>query len=105
MSPYAQILDILGSKFGVTKNSKGFKMLPSYIRIIQGDGISYETLGEVLSSVKRSGWSAENVVFGSGGALLQKLDRDTQKCAYKCSYAVIDGHPVRIGGVLAHICL
>ena len=30
-------------------------------------------------------WAAENVAFGSGGALLQKLNRDTQKCAFKCS--------------------
>ena len=37
------------------------------------------------------GWSAENLVFGSGGALLQKLDRDTQKCAYKCSYVEVNG--------------
>ena len=30
-------------------------------------------------------WAAENLAFGSGGALLQKLNRDTQKCAFKCS--------------------
>lgn len=30
------------------------------------------------------------------GALLQKLHRDTQKCAYKCSYAVIDGKGVNV---------
>ena len=34
------------------------------------------------------------MVFGSGGALLQKVDRDTQKCAFKCSFAVVDGKPV-----------
>ena len=39
-------------------------------------------------------WSADNVAFGSGGALLQKLHRDTQKCAYKCSYAIINGKGV-----------
>ena len=25
------------------------------------------------------------------GALLQKLNRDTQKCAFKCSMVVVDG--------------
>lgn len=30
------------------------------------------------------------------GALLQKLHRDTQKCAYKCSYAVVDGKGVNV---------
>jgi len=35
----------------------------------------------------------ENVAFGSGGALLQKLNRDTQKCAFKCSEVtqLVDG--------------
>jgi nicotinamide phosphoribosyltransferase len=31
------------------------------------------------------GWSADNIAFGMGGALLQQLDRDTQKFAMKCS--------------------
>ena len=69
-------------------------MLPSYIRVIQGDGISYESLGAILENMKKHDWSAENLVFGSGGALLQRLDRDTQKCAFKCSYAVCNGKEV-----------
>ena len=31
------------------------------------------------------GWSAYNIAFGMGGALLQIVDRDTQKFAMKCS--------------------
>lgn len=69
-------------------------MLPSYIRVIQGDGISYETLDAILTNMKKHRWSADNLAFGSGGALLQRLDRDTQKCAFKCSYAVIKGKGV-----------
>ena len=59
--------------------------------MIQGDGISHDSLGEILESVSSAGWSTENLLFGSGGALLQRLDRDTQKCAYKCSHAVVGG--------------
>lgn len=66
-------------------NKKGFKELPPYLRIIQGDGICYEMLNKILGAMKQEGWSANNLAFGSGGALLQKLDRDTQKCAFKCS--------------------
>jgi len=84
-------LNILGKKFGQKENSKGYKMLPSCISVIQGDGICYESIGSILSTMKENGWSADNLVFGSGGALLQRLDRDTQKCAYKCSYVVVDG--------------
>lgn len=31
-----------------------------------------------------------------GGGLLQKLNRDTQKCAFKCSLAIIDGKEVPV---------
>merc|ERR1719155_368161 len=82
-----QLLDILGEAFKehCTETSTGFKVLPPFIRLIQGDGVSYETLGSILQAMLDAGWAAENVAFGSGGALLQKLNRDTQKCAFKCS--------------------
>ncbi|KAK7077965.1 hypothetical protein SK128_018674, partial [Halocaridina rubra] len=89
-------LEILGKAFGTETNSKGYKCLPSYLKIIQGDGISYITIGSILENLKAHGWSASNVVFGSGGSLLQKVDRDTQKCAFKCSYAVINGNAVDV---------
>src|SRR5215471_10617466 len=40
---------------------------------------------------KFHGWSADNLAFGMGGALLQQLNRDTQKFAFKCSAAEING--------------
>ena len=81
-----KILEILGETFGKTKNSKGYWVLDSHVRIIQGDGIQYETLVEILEHLKKHGWSADNIGFGSGGGLLQKLNRDTQKFAFKCSF-------------------
>ena len=86
-----KVLDILGEKFGYSINSKGFKLLPKFLKVIQGDGISYDTLGPIMESVAKAGWSVENLTFGSGGALLQRVDRDTQRCAFKCSMAVVDG--------------
>ena len=83
-------------KFSTTTNSKGYKMLPSFLRIIQGDGISYESLSDILQALEKAKWSIENLVFGSGGSLLQKLNRDTQKCAYKCSFAEINGKKVNV---------
>ena len=38
------------------------------------------------------------------GALLQKMDRDTQKCAYKCCFAVINDKPVSCVSVCACVC-
>lgn len=81
-----QLLGLLCEAFkeDVTTTSTGHKLLPPYIRMIQGDGISYESLGEILKAMAEKGYAAENCAFGSGGALLQKLNRDTQKCAFKC---------------------
>jgi len=84
-------LELLGSAFGTTTNTKGYKMLPSYVRLIQGDGIDVEMLANICGHLELFGWSVDNVAFGSGGGLLQKVNRDTQKCAYKCSWAVVDG--------------
>lgn len=85
-------LDILGSNFGYTTNSKGFKVLNSKIKLLQGDGISVHTMSDILHElITRHKWSLDNFVFGSGGGLLQKVDRDTMKFAIKCSFAVVDG--------------
>lgn len=85
------VLAALEKSFPVTRNSKGYKVLPPYLRVIQGDGICLETIREILAGMEEGGWSADNVVFGSGGALLQRMDRDTQKCAFKCSSVIVDG--------------
>lgn len=84
-------LEILGRKLGATKNAKGFKVLAPQIRMIQGDGIDIGMIDTILAAMKDEGWSADNIAFGSGGALLQKLNRDTQKFAFKCSNATVNG--------------
>ncbi len=87
----AKVLDILGAKFGYTTNAKSYKVLNPKIRVIQGDGINHQMLGSVLESMSLAGWSADNVAFGSGGGLLQNVNRDTQKFAIKCSSIEIEG--------------
>lgn len=85
-------LDILGEKFGYSINEKGYKVLNPKVRVIQGDGIDYEETRKILATMEREGWSADNVAFGMGGGLLQKLNRDTQKFAFKCSSAIVNGN-------------
>jgi nicotinamide phosphoribosyltransferase len=80
-----KVLDILGERFGFTANAKGFKVLNPKVRVIQGDGIDFKSLDGILSAITAAGWSADNIAFGSGGGLLQKLNRDTQRFAFKCS--------------------
>lgn len=86
-----RVLQILGDAFGCETNAKGYKVLNPKVRIIQGDGIDYEMMDKVLAAMKINGWSADNIAFGSGGGLLQKMDRDTQKFAFKCSATKVAG--------------
>ncbi len=84
-------LEILEEKFGVTVNAKGYKVLPPYIRVLQGDGIDLMSMEGLLSEVKARGFSVENVVCGMGGGLLQKPTRDDLNFAQKASAARIKG--------------
>ena len=78
-------LQTLERKLGMTKNMRGFKLLPPYFRLIQGDGINIDSLAEILRVIMQAGYSASNLAFGMGGGLLQLVNRDTQKFALKCS--------------------
>lgn len=89
-------LQTLERKVGAPKNLRGYKQLPKWLRVIQGDGVDQDSIAEILATIKAHGYSASNVAFGMGGALLQKLDRDTQKFAFKCSEATVDGKAVRV---------
>ena len=67
-------------------------MLDPHVRVIQGDGIDFDSLTAILDGASSErGWSADNIAFGSGGGLLQKLNRDTLKFAFKCSSATVHG--------------
>ncbi|MEO6524379.1 MAG: nicotinate phosphoribosyltransferase [Mucilaginibacter sp.] len=91
-----EIFKILFETFGFTTNTKGYKVLPSQVRVIQGDGVNYTEIINIYNTLKDNGISAENLVLGMGGALLQKVDRDTQKFALKCSSAIINGNEVAV---------
>jgi nicotinamide phosphoribosyltransferase len=90
-----KVLEILDERFGSVVNSKGYKVL-QHVRVIQGDGINEQSLVEILETVEKKGFSLTNVAFGMGGALLQKLNRDTQKFAVKCSQVVVNGKDISV---------
>ncbi|MBS1794997.1 MAG: nicotinate phosphoribosyltransferase [Acidobacteria bacterium] len=89
----SRVAAILAGKFGFDVNSKGYKVLKN-VRIIQGDGVNQNSIRQILERLKSEGFSASNVAFGIGGSLLQKVDRDTLKFAYKCS-AIVTGGELR----------
>jgi nicotinamide phosphoribosyltransferase len=78
-------------KFGYELNSKGYRVLPPYVRVIQGDGIDVNDIELILETMENCNMAAENIAFGCGGGLLQKVNRDTLKFAMKANAIWIDG--------------
>lgn len=79
-----KLLKMQEDAFGFTVNSKGKKVINN-VGIIQGDGIDHAMMIRIMDKVVRLGYAPESVIYGSGGALLQKVDRDTYKFAQKAA--------------------
>jgi nicotinamide phosphoribosyltransferase len=86
-----RLLPMLAERFGSTRNHAGYNTLDPKIRLLWGDGIGLESVERILGDILAAGWSAANLIFGMGGALLQKVNRDTQNFAFKCSAAIVNG--------------
>lgn len=77
--------------FGGEVNSQGFRLLPPFIRVVQGDGVTSDSLPLVLAELERRGLAADNAVFAMGGGLLQHWHRDTMNFAQKASAVRVNG--------------
>lgn len=86
------ILNLIGSLVGFETNEKGYRVLPDFVRVIQGDGIHEDSLRRLLTTIAYHKWSLDNMVFGSGGGLLvHDAERDTHRFAMKTSEVIIGG--------------
>jgi len=100
-TPGEQVLWILQSlyhNFGGEINSKGYKVLNPKVRVLWGDGLSIDSISETLAFVELNKFSTDNIAtFGMGGGLLQDVNRDVQRFAFKCSSQLRDGtwHDIR----------
>jgi len=91
-----RLISSLNRHFGSVKNDKGYFVLNN-VRLLWGDGINEQSIRSILRViVDIMGYSADNIAFGMGGALLQMVNRDTQKFAMKCSAAKINGEWVDV---------
>mgnify|MGYP001365644536 FL=1 len=86
---------IKGMSKYVTKNNKGYLVLPSWIRVIQGDGVELEQMDAIHTLLTDAGISAENIIFGQGGSMLQAHGRDDAGFAMKMSAMEVDGRMVK----------
>ncbi|MEM8650260.1 MAG: nicotinate phosphoribosyltransferase [Pseudomonadota bacterium] len=78
-------LEKLWGHFGGTTNAKGYKVLNNSVRVIQGDGMTIESIARLVDQLVIGGWSIDNIAFGMGGGLLQHVNRDTMRFAMKAN--------------------
>ena len=91
MEVVPRILAMQERAFGYKLTATGHKQI-QHVGVIQGDGINHESLINLLTLVVSLGYSADCVIFGSGGAMLQKVNRDDLKFAQKaCAILLADG--------------
>lgn len=85
------VIKILMDKFGYTVNKFGYKVLPPYIGVIQGDGINNDSIRHIVARLDRARISLENIVFGMGSGLTHDAGRDEFSFSMKAT-ARYDGH-------------
>jgi nicotinamide phosphoribosyltransferase len=85
------VLRLLERGYGTTTNDQGFKELDPHIGCIYGDAIYYERAQGILSRMAGMGFAANQIVFGSGGLLLNNWSRDTLRMAIKATYCNVAG--------------
>lgn len=88
-------VELLWDTFEGTVNSKGFKVLPPYIKAIYGDSITQERCEKIYQRLIRKGFAANNVILGVGSfsfmcieedGILKPYTRDTFGVAVKATY-------------------
>jgi nicotinamide phosphoribosyltransferase len=79
------IVQTLWNSFGGIINGKGYKTLDSHIGVIYGDSLTELDIENILKLLKENGFSALNCVYGCGGYLLRKVNRDSLRFAFKSS--------------------
>jgi nicotinamide phosphoribosyltransferase len=82
---YEEFVKKVRTKVGCAGDANPFRRpIAQQLRVLQGDGVALSSLPDMLASMVSNGFCANCVNFGSGGGLLQKLNRDSVSVAFKC---------------------
>lgn len=79
------------SKFGFTYNAHGLKVLPEFLGVIQGDGITVETFEAVIKGWINAGFSLDNFYLGCGSGITNYGRRDDFSFSVKTVANYYDG--------------
>jgi nicotinamide phosphoribosyltransferase len=75
----------LWEKFGGSVNGKGYRVLNPQVRVIQGDGMTVDSIAVLVTRMIEEGFAIDNIAFGMGGGMLQHVNRDTLRFAMKAN--------------------
>lgn len=78
------------------QTEKAYKRLDPHVGVLWGDGIDPLGIEKIVNGAMAAGFSPSNLVFGMGGGLLQKVNRDTQRFAFKASANLRNGEWVDV---------
>lgn len=96
-SKYQESVAKVRAKLKMTQGNPFRRFVGQQMRILQGDGVALDTVGDMLASLLANGFCANCVHFGSGGGLLQKLNRDSLCVAFKCCAMYVGGKCYSVG--------
>ena len=81
-----EIIKILMNRFGYSTNAKGYKSLPPFLGVLQGDGINTKSIQVILHNLEQEKLSLSNLIFGMGGKLVMPPNgRDEYSFAMKAT--------------------
>eukprot|EP00931_Biecheleriopsis_adriatica_P006966 TRINITY_DN108308_c0_g1_i1.p1 TRINITY_DN108308_c0_g1~~TRINITY_DN108308_c0_g1_i1.p1 ORF type:complete len:1036 (-),score=220.98 TRINITY_DN108308_c0_g1_i1:133-3123(-) len=91
-SKYNAVVNKIRANLGLPDGCNPFRrFVGQQMRVLQGDGVALDTVGDMCASLLANGFCANTVHFGSGGGLLQKLNRDSLAVAFKCCAMFVPG--------------
>lgn len=95
---YQALVSKVRAKVGCSGSENPFRRFKGQqLRVLQGDGVALDTVGDMLASLLANGFCANTVHYGSGGGLLQKLNRDSLAVAFKCCAMYVGGKVFPVG--------
>mmetsp|Transcript_7554 Transcript_7554/g.13951 ORF Transcript_7554/g.13951 Transcript_7554/m.13951 type:complete len:1066 (-) Transcript_7554:200-3397(-) len=92
-----QVLETLNDKFGHSTTCTGHMQLPPYLQVLF-ECEDLQGLEQILEEMSSQGWAANNLCFGSSTGLLQKVNQDMVRCAFRCTYTKVQGKDVHVTG-------
>lgn len=90
-----KMLEILSKGYKTHLNDKGLKVFDR-LKILWGDGVDETNYLQIFKLFIDLGYGPENLIVGSGGGLMQRVNRDDMKWAFKASAVYKHGQWVPI---------